>query len=79
MQLVAAFSTAHTPARAVVAYTRPARVAVDDYVDALAYEIVPAVNPSSATDLIRARSAVQLYSAVDTINSQPNGQLDVFA
>jgi hypothetical protein len=80
MRLLPGFAMALSPATSVVVHRRviPATTAV--YVDAVAFEVLPTrtTQARAAADLMRARTAIQLYSSVYRINEPATGRLNVF-
>jgi hypothetical protein len=81
MRVLPGYSTAPNPATSVVVRRRvtPATTAV--FVDAVAFEVLPmrTTQARAAADLMRARTAIHLYSSVYRINEPSTGSLNVFA
>ena len=85
MRLLPGYVTAPAPARAVVIHSSNLRTAAASILDAVVIEVLAArrvsasisVDPSVRVNLRQA--AIQQYCAIDGINQQPTGRLDLYA
>jgi hypothetical protein len=83
MRLLPGYLTTSSAVKSLPRHSPVTQVAIAMYVDAIAFQLVPAIaaitaNARPATDLIRARTAIELYSSVYRINEQFTQTLDVF-
>jgi hypothetical protein len=80
MRLLPGYVTAPSPGLSVVVHGRVTQAATAAFVDA-AFEVLPTrtIRGQAAVDLMRARTAIQSYSSVYTINEPSTGRLNVFA
>jgi hypothetical protein len=81
MRLLLGFATAPAPARPVAVARPGTQIAAAHFLEAVAFEVLPAVTWQAhpAADLLRARTAIELYSRVSKINSeQPVAALNIY-
>ena len=78
MRLLPGYASSPALSRAVVVHASVTPAA--DILDAVAFDVLPVCTceAQSAADLLRARTAIDLYSRVYEINEQPRGRLDVY-
>ena len=81
MRLLPGYARAPSLATSVVIHRRVTPATTTVFVDAVAFEVLPTrtTQARAVADLMRARTAIHLYSSVYRINEPSTGSLNVFA